>query len=630
MKTVFSILTTSVAIASISTSNAQTNKASEDDADKPVVVNLDPTCVRSIGGITEFNRDQFITIHASPHDGDMLDEDYAYLENELEISYGRDGGHRTGIRNQTEADPDRPDFPDVDSIREHAENYKQHRANGRPIDSRHLREMIHCTHPQWYFASESNTSAPFGPTTMEGAAEFTAQFLKHFWTDENRPKYLEVFNEPFVHKKDIEGATIEGFSEQHVIVARRIKELTPDVLVGGYTAAWAELEHDNFGHWDRWQKKFMDIAGEDMDFFSTHIYDGINVVGEARNRTGSNSEAIIDTIDQYSWLSYGVAKPQVISEYGLIPEGNMGSMPYSPKRSAAMIRSTNAQLMTFMDHPDRLLKTIPFFLGKALWTYNMKGETKPGEANPFLLWRRLADGSFVKTDLVMFYQFWKGVHGEWRCSNSSDPDLRCHFLADGKRLNVIMMNIEDKARKVQLNGLGKLNPTAVTLRTMRTDGEAPVLAESKLKTIPASLDLAPGESALLMIDLSKAITPTKTSEETRNYATSYMHQITASEPIEFDFEDVPTGEGSAILRLSIGREKDKSVHPTVHFNGTQLTVPTDWAGDDQAGRATFFGMIEVPVPMDLISETNTTTISFPDSGGKVASAVLQVNELSPM
>ena len=53
---------------------------------------------------------------------------------------------------------------------------------------------------------------------------------------------------------------------------------------------------------------FMDVAGANMDFFSFHIYDGVNVKGTPRNRTGGNPEAIIDLIDTYSHIQFGAAK----------------------------------------------------------------------------------------------------------------------------------------------------------------------------------------------------------------------------------------------------------------------------------------------------------------------------------
>ena len=48
-------------------------------------------------------------------------------------------------------------------------------------------------------------------------------------------------------------------------------------------------------------KMFMDVAGEYMHGFSTHLYDGINVIGKETKRSGSNMEAILDLIESYSY-----------------------------------------------------------------------------------------------------------------------------------------------------------------------------------------------------------------------------------------------------------------------------------------------------------------------------------------
>lgn len=589
-----------------------------------VEVTVDPDCVRNIGGVETFNRAQFITIHESFGSTDMNDDDLRYMEDVLGAGYGRDGGFLTWIAGEVPANPRHPDMPDIKVLKQKLKEYRKE-YDGRRMTPENMREVILCADPGLMHGRTNNTFTAWGPRDYESVAEFTAQLLKNGFNDQERPRFLEVFNEPFVHAKKI-GTTIEAMSEQHNVVAKRVKELNPDVMVGGYAAAWIEVESRNFGHWNDWQKTFMDIAGENMDFFSYHVYDGVNVQGSPRNRTGSNSEAIMDLIDTYSQIKLGVAKPIMITEYGKIPGGNMNSMPYSAERSAGMLYSAMGQLMTFMDHPDCLLRTIPFFLGKATWTYGMKNEYVPGEANPFLLWRKLADGTFVETDLSLFYQFWKGVEGDWRQSGSSNPDVRVHALADGKRLSVILMNLDHTAKQIELSGLDDVSATAISLRTLTTNGKKPVLGQRTMDKIPATLELESGEAAMLMMDVEAVAKPQARTQEYRVYATEYLKDIEADKPLNFTFLKVPTGKGTAVLRLSPGRELGTQVLPSsIQFNGRELTMPTNWSGDDQAGRANFFGMIEVPVPMDAVTETSHVKIIYPDSGGKVACVVLQVN-----
>jgi len=591
-----------------------------------VVITVDPNCVRDIGGITRFDRNQFITIHESFGSSDMDVADFQYIEDGLEAAYGRDGGFLSHHAQGTRADPANADMPDIKHVKQLATEYRRDRRQRIGSEWDEIRETVLCTHPHIMHAMSNNTELAWGPRTYESIAEFTAQFLKHYFRDDDRPRYLEVFNEPFVKAKKI-GTTVEAMCEQHNVVAKRVKELNPDVLVGGYAAAWVEVEDRNFGHWNSWQRTFMDIAGANMDFFSYHIYDGVNVMGEPRDRTGSNSEAIMDLIDTYSHIKWGVAKPIMITEYGKIPEGNMRTMQYSAKRSARMLYSFMGQAITFMDHPDRLMKTIPFILGKALWTYGMENEPVAGEANPFLIWRRLEDGSFVQTHLSLFYRYWKGFGGDWRKSDCSNPDVRVQLLVDGRRLNLALMNLDNKsAQRVTFSGLEDITPASVRRRSLTTHGDAPVLQERELWTVPDAVTLAPGESSLFVITLARSVPVSSTVREDRVYATEYLKDIGAGKPLAFTFPGTPTGDGAAILRVSPGRELGKAVLPqSVTFNGEALAIPTNWAGSDQAGRKKFFGMIEFKVPMKHVRRTNRVEIVYPDSGGKLACVVLQVN-----
>ena len=122
------------------------------------------------------------------------------------------------------------------------------------------------------------------------------------------------------------------------------------------------------------------------------------------------------------------------------------------------------------------------------------------------------------------------------------------------------------------------------------------------------------------------VSPVRSVHEVRCYATDYLQDIRADEPVAFTLVDVPTGTGTAILRLSAGRENHLQIVPSaVKINGRGLPIPTNWAGDRQAGRGMFFGTIEVAVPMEALRGTNQVEITYPDAGGKVACVVLQVN-----
>ncbi|WP_111979612.1 beta-agarase [Algibacillus agarilyticus] len=593
-----------------------------------VDVHLAPTTIRDIGGITQFNRSQYITLHESFGSGDLSEEDLLHIENELEAEFGRDGGLISWLANDIPADSKNPKMPDVSKMKDLFQKKFYENGSDIRLNAENMRNVILCTHPEKMHGHKNNKSYAWGPYSAEATAEYTAHLLKYGFTDKNRPRAIEVYNEPFVKAKKIP-TNIEEMSKQHNVVAKRVKELNPDVMVGGYSAAWVEFESGNWNNWNNWQKKFMDIAGENMDFWSYHIYDGVNVMGTPRARTGSNSEAIMDIIDTYSHIKFGVAKPIMVTEYGQIPAGNMSTMPYSEARSAGMLYSALGQLMTFMDHPDRLIRTVPFILGKASWTYGMANDYVPGDANPYLLWRRLADGkTYVETDLTKFYYFWKGVKGEWRLSSSSNPDVRVHMLADNNRLNVIMMNLDSESKQIALNGLKTIKTDAVTIRSLTTHAEKPVLAEKALQKMPESLELSAGEIVMFQLEMKHSLPVKGKVKEHRIYATDYLQDIKGNQQLNFTFNGVPTGKGSATLRLSPARELGKQPLPSkISINGTPLALPTNWAGDNQKGRKMFYGMVELDIPMAALKEKSTVSLSYPDDGGKIASAVLQINRV---
>ena len=58
-----------------------------------ISLRLAPNCARNIGGVTQSRRETFITIFAAPMENSMSADDLHFLEEQLEVPYGRgDGG----------------------------------------------------------------------------------------------------------------------------------------------------------------------------------------------------------------------------------------------------------------------------------------------------------------------------------------------------------------------------------------------------------------------------------------------------------------------------------------------------------------------------------------------------------
>ena len=94
--------------------------------------------------------------------------------------------------------------------------------------------------------------------------------------------------------------------------------------------------------------------------------------------------------------------------------------------------------------------------------------------------------------------------------------------------------------------------------------------------------------------------------------------------MDFNILGVETGDqGEVVLRLGTGRDFFKSLQPEVAFNGTAIPVPENWRGDGQDHRDRYFGVLEIPVPYELLQEDNLVSVTFPvmvTPGGKTISA----------
>ncbi|NVK26088.1 MAG: Ig-like domain-containing protein, partial [Gammaproteobacteria bacterium] len=105
--------------------------------------------------------------------------------------------------------------------------------------------------------------------------------------------------------------------------------------------------------------------------------------------------------------------------------------------------------------------------------------------------------------------------------------------------------------------------------------------------------------------------------------------IYANESINttIDGVEVPTF-ADVKLRLVVGRDHNTSLTPIVTFNGHLLNHQLETMGDEQTGRDRFFGLLEFNVPFDVLNNSNTIEVIFPDNGGHLASVNMKVLSIS--
>ncbi|MEM9337202.1 MAG: hypothetical protein AAGA66_00620 [Bacteroidota bacterium] len=465
---------------------------------------------------------------------------------------------------------------------------------------------------------------------------YLAQSLAKDW--DNVTRYFEPMNEPMVHAKDFypgnkiekTNKVITKICEYHKDMAQAIHN-TPElknIQVMGYASAYPEFEKNNFKFWNNRYKKFIDVAGEDVDIFSIHLYDGKGLNNAGGRRSGSNSEALLDIIEAYSYKKLGVVKPLAVTEYGrLVPnqpnwKRNAGIPNYDPVTNSQAVRSQIHLVMNFMERADHFVMSIPF-------------STNRREDNTFIyakatLWTKNEQGKVELSMRKYFYEMLKDLKGERIRIHSDNVDIQTQAFVDGKQLYVMLNNLNDDTQEMNLQLLDQKGLKSVDIKRLKVYvDKVPELSNTSVNTAPENISLEYGETAVLTYNFKSPISFTNKIVSKKYYTNDFLQSIEANQSSSFIFDPADTGSGMATLRLGVGRDHGLSLTPEVMINGKKIAIEGDIIrGNDQVNRSQFFGVLEIPFSIDLLNEkdSNTVEVTFPDSGGKISSAILQVQK----
>ncbi|MER2494398.1 hypothetical protein [Catenovulum sediminis] len=608
------------------------------------------------GGVDSFDRSRYITMHIGTRDNEWPDNQTQkqFIE-DYDVYYGRNNGVLPWQLNRLK-DTAVNGVVDDAQMTTFGNQTKNNYANDtfeHQFENR-MSNMMYGGQPSMYPHKEYDTCSAtncYGNDWVAGYdeyARFVSEWLSKYFGDggttgEKKPQIIEVMNEPFVHSDDLNSSNA-NITELHKVVAERLHQDHPGIKVGGYTAAYPALEanNSNFDLFDNTWKTFIDNAGDAVDFYSIHLYDGHNN-SEAMFRSGANIEAILDMIEHYSVLQVGEAKPWVISEYGFYSPFYK-STPYSKKEDWWNLRSFSSIMMQLMDKPDQIMTSMPFFILKALWSGN-NGVDEEGHRYPsrlFVLEEELDGsinvtdngGNWVYSELKKFYELWSDVKGKRVDSKPSDLDLQTDAYIDGNTLYFIVNNLEHEDVTFNFNLIDKHNTpvNGISYKHLYFDEaqNAPVHDQGDLTKDTTEFTVNAFATVILKVDYASALTINEEMTETKYYADKFKQPIKANTAVDFAINSVQKGtaNGEAVLRLGIGRAHNLSLTPSVTVNGTEIPVPSDFRGYSQDTRDSFFGVIEVPVPYSALQQNNLVKVQFPDAGGFVSSVTMQVFESS--
>lgn len=474
-------------------------------------------------------------------------------------------------------------------------------------------------------------------------SNWVIEYFKNFVDDNSRPMYYEPMNEPFVKARTFydepdwypvaEDRVKREMSNVIKQIAQKIHQ-TPELAgmkVMGYAAAWPEFERDNFANWESNMQMFLDVAGEEMDAISYHLYDGVNIIGTDQRRSGSNVEAIMDLVETYSNYKWGYIKPHAITEYGATDAADYYERSYIMQS----VRSQNHMIFQLMDRENNMEISIPFTVAKAPWHIIASNNYKPYHS---VLFEPVPIGvpvtqieGWIYNDRINFYKLWQNVRGDRVEIKSNNPDVQAQAFLDQNKMYVALNNLDDSVKIVDVNLAGHLPSVEnVTVKSLKIYKDKPAIYdEVTFYSMPQSIILEYGETVVIEVNYSSGIEYVQSNKKTRYYSTKYLQAIKKNTQISFTFNDVITSNyGYASLSMGIGRLINKSKSPIVLINGVQIQVPNNWKGYDQNNRNDFFGVIEIPFPIELLKNNNTVSIQFPENGGHVSSVILNVEILS--
>ncbi|MEO1449115.1 MAG: Ig-like domain-containing protein [Bacteroidota bacterium] len=605
-----------------------------------IIIDVHPNFRHAVEGVDTFDRANMVKIHADHVEGEWgLGNNFGNFTdlrdtflNGLDVYMGRNTGGISWYSNQVFEDPNRPGFADSVNVATRGQNARNSYANNTSIHAYEARnELVIAAQQHPFYPDGTPTGQGWAFANGTATGEYMAHYINNFHGSNGPPEppYVEIMNEPLYDLVTVGDEEPVDVFQFHNEVADAIRARNSTVQIGGYTAAFPNFEVNDFQRWhDRW-KLFIDMSGDRMDYWSIHFYDfNLSWSNTQELRRGSNMEATLDMLEHYSMLKLNEIKPLVISEFG----GRaltLESGPWTPYRDWMSMKSWTSMLLAYGERPQLILSAIPFVIVKAEW-----GRQPDGDPYPWRLMRKnneLAGQTgehWVYTEFVKFYQLWSEVNGTRVDSRSTDPDVQCNTYVEGNKMYVVLNNLYFQDTTVNLNLVEQTGNPIQNIHVkhlhLNTAGDAPLLDESNPATLN-SVQIGAEGSVVIEYTYQNPVAMDEGVDETKYYADTYLTPIIPYAEHSFQVNGVnKTPLGEAVLRLGMGRDHGKNLRPNVKINGFDLEVPTNYMGYDQGPRATWFGVIEVPVPYYYLQADNEITVQFPDAGGYISSLALRV------
>ncbi|MBK1832652.1 sulfatase-like hydrolase/transferase [Roseibacillus ishigakijimensis] len=477
------------------------------------------------------------------------------------------------------------------------------------------------------------------PANSQAAAEFAATVFKYGYDDFTRPRYFEPINEPSWQFL----AEPERMARWHLETRAAFRAAGLETLVGGPCHATGYLWSRQYQGF-KGMKGFIDATRGELDFYSFHVYDYYRWDGDklaGTMVTGLPFEGVLDLYGAYTRQQFGKTIPLAISEHGGYLGGDSwvtldkvarahGITSENPARDRqvrsiqefCLVTSAARNTLTFMDHPQLVLKAVPFMLLEtSSWDpeYYAVLYTKKGFAKD--------SPELVPTAVQHFHQLFRGVRGERVWADNPDPDVITRVVRDGTKLFIMMHNQADLPAPVELT---LPVPEAVVLRRLSRRPNLTPHYREEAATL-RDLTLAPQETVVAICHYPAPLAEKSRWNERTYYGDKVLLPAPALQPVALSV-DQPERALRATLRIGFSRPVEAGKELVLHFNGRPLALPVEDAAPrlEQPQDHGYATTRMVSLDPAWLKDQNEVKLAFADGGaGTVGSVALRVAYPAP-
>ena len=612
-----------------------------------VRITIDPFCQRNINGISVLKRETYFSLNDPGTDFDQRcrsEERYDFLVKENGVSFGGTVNvvNKAVHEGAVKEDAAHPGFADAAYLKEKLALYVHPPNNELNLNMEGRLEVAAHEMPNAFpkfmgaytlkGASRVKAKDRSLPANITAAAQLAADTLRWGYTDFDRPVFYEPVNEPApVYWKS------PHLAEWHLATQKAAHQEVPGVRVGGPCLSVAYFFRDQYRAFDG-LKKFIDNTHCGLDFYSFHVYDFLeekNGHFGGRITSGLPLESVIDLVENYTINTYGRKIGIVVSEHGgigakdlaeslarnLIPgSGFEWEMKKKSIEVFNMVSSAIANTLVFMDHPQTILKAVPFILLNA-FAWN------PELVDVLYVPRDFTNKSdWVPTQMIMFYRLFRDLRGHRVTGFCPDPDIQMRAFADGSNLFVIMNNLSQRLKTVALDLPA---PQSMVVRRFgRHDDFTPYLTEQPLSK-PRHLEIQPRETVVLKAEYGHTLKPRRAVNEVSFYGDRIAVAV-INEGARFVIRFPNQSRCSyATLLIGVSRPPEAGWDVEVLFNGHPLVVPLEQCAERLVDKE-YASCKLIPLTPTAIKSVNTIDVSFPDGRpGAVGAVVIRAGMQVP-